>query len=239
MPRLEDLDARLQEAIATVTGLRPRRVIEHILAHGQVTTEDLLGMGYKHPPRAARDVRECGVPLVTTRVSDSDGKSMAAYTFGDPEDVVGDRLGGRQVLPKELRDRLVTLQGGRCAVCHHAYESRYFQVDHRVPYEVAGDSAPTAEGQHFMALCGACQRKKSWSCEHCQNWVAKSPDVCRTCYWADPHSYAHVAGEDVRQITLTFAGPEALEFDQLRRTLGADAVDAAARRALLSIARPR
>ena len=92
MPRLEDLDARLQEAIATVTGLRPRRVIEHILAHGQVTTEDLLGMGYKHPPRAARDVRECGVPLVTTRVSDSDGKSMAAYTFGDPEDVVGDRL---------------------------------------------------------------------------------------------------------------------------------------------------
>ncbi|MFZ4580162.1 MAG: HNH endonuclease [Myxococcota bacterium] len=234
MPKLGELDPRLRAAISKVTGLRPRRVIDHILAHGVVTTEDLARMGYNHAPRAARDVRECGIPLVTTRVTGSDGRSMAAYTFGAPDQVVGGKLAGRQVLPKELRDRLHGLQGGRCATCSHAYEARYLQVDHRVPYEVAGEAASPAETERFMVLCGSCQRKKSWSCEHCANWETKGVAMCESCFWANPLDYSHLAGERVRHLILTFSGAEADAFDKVRAAVGVHAFAAAARRAVLS-----
>ena len=49
-----------------------------------ITTEDLeKEYGYNHPPRAARDVRETGIPLETFSVKSSSGKSIAAYKFGD------------------------------------------------------------------------------------------------------------------------------------------------------------
>lgn len=42
----------------SVTAKRPRIVIDHILKHGHITTEELkTEYGYDHPPRAARDVR--------------------------------------------------------------------------------------------------------------------------------------------------------------------------------------
>jgi len=47
-----------------VTAKRPRTVIEHILEHGFITTEELKEKyGYNHPPRAARDVKESGIPI--------------------------------------------------------------------------------------------------------------------------------------------------------------------------------
>jgi hypothetical protein len=234
-----DIDPSLLAAIQAVTGKRPRRVLDHLLAHGVVTTEDLEKMGYKHAPRAARDVRELGIPLVTTRTVSADGKSIAAYTLGDPEEIDGSKLGGRSVLPKELRDRLHGLQGGRCAVCSYRYAARYLQVDHRVPYEVAGESATPSETTRFMALCGSCQRKKSWSCEHCGNWTTRDAMTCAACFWADPVGYTHVAREDIRTLTLTFAGQDALTFDQLRARLPADRLADAARSAILGLVSSR
>ena len=71
-----------------VTAKRARTVIDHILKHGHITTEELkTKYGYDHPPRAARDVREEGIPLVTTRVQGSTGRKIGAYTFGDPSKV--------------------------------------------------------------------------------------------------------------------------------------------------------
>ena len=65
-PRLEPLDDRLADQIAKVIGKRPLIVFEHILEHGHITAEELKdNYGYNHPPRAARDVRENGVPLDT------------------------------------------------------------------------------------------------------------------------------------------------------------------------------
>lgn len=222
MPRLNELDPVLQAAIDNVKGLRPRRVIEHILAHGQVTTEDLQRMGYEHPPRAARDVRECGVPLVTTRVLGTHGKKIEAYTFGDPRNVEYKKLGGRRVLPKELRNALFVAQAGHCATCNHQYDVRYLQVDHRVPYEVAGEEAAPEEVARFMLLCGSCQRKKSWSCEHCENWSAKKPAICASCFWAGPTGCRHIAGEQIRSLTMTFSGADASAFDELREQVGGD-----------------
>lgn len=68
-----------------VTAKRPRTVIDHILKHGSITTEELKEKyGYNHPPRAARDVKEQGIPLEMFRVVGSDGQKIGAYRFGDP-----------------------------------------------------------------------------------------------------------------------------------------------------------
>jgi len=78
-----EIPKRILAILKKVKNKRAKIVIEHILQHGQVTTEDLERYGYKHPPRAARDVRELGIPLQTFRVSAADGRSIAAYRFGD------------------------------------------------------------------------------------------------------------------------------------------------------------
>ncbi|MFC1627540.1 HNH endonuclease signature motif containing protein [Gemmatimonadota bacterium] len=211
---MSELDPRLQKAIDKVTGKRPRTVIDHILEHGHITTEEIAAYGYEHPPRAARDVREAGVPLETFRVKSSEGKSIGAYRFGDPSKIEEHKLAGRQVFPKELLDSLYLASGGRCLVCAHSYEKRYLQIDHRIPYEIAGEMAAVSDEGAFMLLCGTCQRKKSWSCEHCRNWADKKDGICRMCYWASPASYSHVALEEVRRVDLVFSGEDATIYDK-------------------------
>ena len=68
-----------------VVAKRPKTVIDHILKHGSVTTEELKDKyGYNHPPRAVRDVKEYGIPIEMFRVEGGDGRKIAAYRFGDP-----------------------------------------------------------------------------------------------------------------------------------------------------------
>lgn len=56
-----DLPEWFLDHLRAATGRRSRIVIEHILKHGFITTEELSERyGYGHPPRAARDVREQG-----------------------------------------------------------------------------------------------------------------------------------------------------------------------------------
>lgn len=220
---MDELDPRLKALIDKVTAKRARVVIDHILEHGHISTEDLANYGYNHPPRAARDVREQGIPLVTFRVQSSDGRSIGAYRFGDPAKIQKHKLGGRRVLSKELHAKLYDAGGRRCYVCGHEYAKRYLQVDHRVPYEIAGEVAEQDDDSGFMLLCGTCQRKKSWSCENCSNWVAKSEGTCTTCYWVDPEEYEHVACEQVRRLELTFSGSqEVARFDNLKATIEAN-----------------
>ena len=43
----------------SITAKRPKTVIQHILKHGFITSQELKDLyGYNHPPRAIRDVRE-------------------------------------------------------------------------------------------------------------------------------------------------------------------------------------
>ena len=160
------------EKLEAVTAKRPRTVIQHILEHGSVTTEELKRLGYEHAPRAARDVRELGIPLETFRVRDSQGRSIAAYRFGNPAKV-GDRMSkasGRTVLSKALKKALVEKYGARCFIYRQPMEENLLQVDHRVPYEIGGEQ----DGQNldcYMLLCPSANRAKSWTCEHCPNWT--------------------------------------------------------------------
>jgi hypothetical protein len=62
------------------------------------------------------------------------------------------------------------------------------------------------------------QSKKSWACEHCQNWLQdKSLDVCRSCYWAEPTAYSHVAMQQQRRADLVWIGDEVNDFERIRR----------------------
>ena len=126
----------------SISAKRPRTVIRHILEHGHVTSQELKELyGYNHPPRAARDVREQGVPLVSYRVKGADGRSVAAYKFGDPNEAgdIVSKSAGRTALSKALKHALVTKYGARCFIYLEAMEESVLQVDHRIPYEIDGN----------------------------------------------------------------------------------------------------
>jgi len=94
--------------LKSVVAKRPKTVIDHILKHGQITTEELKDTyGYNHPPRAIRDVREQGIPVITFRVTGSDGRKIAAYKFGDPSEVRATQLSGRTAFSSNLKDALI------------------------------------------------------------------------------------------------------------------------------------
>ena len=198
------------EAALKVTAHRARVVIDHIIKHGFISTEDLkVTYGYNHPPRAAGDVRDQGIPLETFKVTGSDGRQIAAYRFGNPDDIEDGKLGGRKVLGKALKKILVERDGERCALSSEPYHESYLQVDHRIPYRVSGDDGADRNPDHFMLLSGQAQRQKSWACEHCDNWlVRKDLQTCRTCYWAYPESFTHVALKSERRVDLSFVGSE-------------------------------
>ena len=155
----------------SVTAKRPRTVITHILEHGQITTEELKNLyGYNHPPRAARDVKEHGIPIERVTVTGGDGRKIAAYRFGDPKKLKVHRFDGRTGLSKQIKEALIAKYGCRCFIYLEEMPEAALQIDHRVPFEVAGESE-TMSPDEFMLLCGSANRAKSWSCEHCDNWT--------------------------------------------------------------------
>lgn len=213
------IDSETLKLLRSVKGKRSSAVIEHIIEHGYITTAELKDLyGYNHPPRAARDVREQGIPLETTSVVGPDGRRIAAYRFGDLASVARNKLGGRRTFSRSFKNKLWEEQGSRCAICNQSYEKRYLQIDHLVPYEVAGEGTDDRDTRDYMLLCGSCNRAKSWSCEHCTNWRdIKDPKICLTCYWARPLEYSHIATYPIRRLDLVWAGDEVQVYDRLQQ----------------------
>ena len=201
----------------SVTAKRPKAVIDHILQYGFITTEDLKETyGYNHPPRAARDVRENGIPLETFRVTGSDGRKIAAYRFGDVSKARFSRFSGRTGLSKQIKDELIRRYGCKCFIYLEEVSERELQIDHRVPFEVDGE--PDLEPENFMLLCGSANRAKSWSCEHCDNWSGvKDKSICLSCYWAYPENYAHIAMRQVRRVDLLWEGNDVEIYETLKQ----------------------
>jgi len=203
-----------------VTAKRPKTVIDHILKHGFITTQELKDKyGYNHPPRAVRDVKENGIPIEMFRVEGSDGRKIAAYRFGDPKKARFGQQVGRTALTKEIKEKLVALHGARCVIYLETFPERELQIDHRIPFEVLGD-VPTAEHkpEDFMLLCGSANRAKSWSCEHCVNWLElKKPDICRSCYWAYPDNYTHIAMRQIRRADIMWTEGEVAVYEKLKQ----------------------
>ena len=211
------LSKKLKQSIAAVKGKRAKAVLDHIIAHGMVTTEDLEKMGYAHAPRAARDVRENGIPLKTIRVKGASGKSIAAYTIDTTKEITGFKLGGRKIFPKTFKQILIEKYGPRCAICNEVYPELHLQIDHRVPYEVSGDDAEL-DPEKFMLLCATCNRKKSWTCEQCPNWLEKKdPEICKSCAWANPENFLHIAMQDVRRVEVVWKEQDVKTYDSLKK----------------------
>lgn len=203
--------------LESVTAKRPRTVIQHILEHGFITSEELKNTyGYNHPPRAVRDVREYGIPLVTYRVTGTDGRSIAAYKFGDPADVKNNlsKAAGRTVLSKALKQALIEKYGSRCFVYLETMDESVLQVDHRIPYEIGGEHDEN-DIDYYMLLSPSANRAKSWTCEHCENWERKESDFCLHCFWAHPESYEHVAGKYEKIVSVVFTGDEIVDYHKL------------------------
>ncbi|MBD2299662.1 HNH endonuclease [Nostoc sp. FACHB-190] len=201
----------------SVTAKRPKAVIDHILQYGFITTEELKERyGYNHPPRAARDVREHGIPLETFRVTGSDGRKIAAYRFGDVSKARFSRLSGRTGLSKQIKNELIRRYGCKCFIYLEKVEERELQIDHRVPFEVDGE--PELAPESFMLLCGSANRAKSWSCEHCENWNSiQDKSICLSCYWAYPEHYTHIAMQEIRRIDLMWQGDDIEIYEKLRQ----------------------
>jgi len=202
--------------VKAVTAKRAKTVIDHILEHGSITTEELTDKyGYAHPPRAVQDVKDQGIPIQRFPAVGKDGRTIAAYRF-DLTAVIDAHKSGRRAFPKITKEALLERDGPRCAICGLEYDSRYLQVDHCVPYKVAGDSL-TDDLDELMLVCGSCNRGKSWSCEHCTNWL-KTHDIktCQTCYWASPKNYLHMALVQIRRVDLGWKGDEVKIYDKLR-----------------------
>lgn len=217
---MKKLPKEVSEIIKAIQNKRAKIVIDHIIKHGQITTEELEKQyGYNHPPRAARDVREAGIPLKTIRVKSSDGRSIAAYTLGDLTEIRKDRLYGRITFPKQFKGELYEKSEGKCAICSGHFESWYLQVDHKVPYEVAGDmNALERNVEDYMLLCSSCNRAKSWSCEHCENWLReKSPEICLVYYWGNPEEYSHIALREIRRLDLIWEDEDVKNYEKLKQ----------------------
>lgn len=199
-----------------VNSQRALRVVETIIEKGEVSSLEIQNkFGYTHAPRAARDLREHGIPLVTTMKTLDSGDRCGFYSFGDPKHFRGSR-GGRRNIPKRIKTELVAQFGARCNSCRQKFDATLLQVDHRVPFEILHDEADvTHDSKDYMLVCPSCNRSKSWSCEYCPNWNVRDVDVCRKCYWASPENYEHLATVALRRLDITWTGEEISFYDAL------------------------
>ena len=222
------------DLLESVTAKRPRTVIQHILQHGYITSQELKDLyGYNHPPRAIRDVREYGIPLVTYKVTGIDGRKIAAYKFGNPGNTKNtiSKSAGRTVLSKALKQALIEKYGAKCFIYLEKMDETELQVDHRIPYEIGGES-DERDVDYYMLLSPSANRAKSWSCERCKNWDVKDVHFCMRCFWAHPENYDHVAGKPEKVISIIFSGHEIEDYNKLVSLSGKDTAQAMIKRIL-------
>lgn len=207
------------DQVLEVCSLRASYVINHILEHGSINSEDLRNRGYVHGARAVGDVRDNGVPLITKTTKSSDNRNIAEYAFGPPEKIKRHKFGGRINFPSTLKKQLIERDDLVCKLSQQELPREELQVDHRIPFYIAGDIKGERNPDDFMLLSRSMQRAKSWSCEHCENLLKHfDPDVCKTCYWAYPENYSHVAMKMERRINIVWQGDEVQDYERLAST---------------------
>ena len=109
------------------------------------------------------------------------------------------------MLSRALKQALIDKYGSKCFIYNKVMDENLLQVDHRIPYEIGGEP-DEKDIEKYMLLCPSANRAKSWTCEHCVNWVKKAPAFYVNCYWARPEDYDHVSGKLQRVISVMFTG---------------------------------
>lgn len=214
-PKRDDLDDLIVDEMLDRTSGRSRYVVEQILEHGYVTTAKLAELGYEHPPRAAADVRDKGIPLLTI-MKYLDGKKVAHYVFPDPLETLDQSASGRTAISKRFRNDVIGHYGELDIFTGTVMSTRDLQIDHRIPFRISGDPKQPFNVTDFMPVSAPMNRAKSWECEACPNWELRSQSTCEVCYWAIPDGhYEHVATVPVRRLDLVWQAEEVQEFDRL------------------------
>ena len=194
---------------------RAAYVINFILKNGSITGDDLHAI-YGHGARAVGDVRDNGIPIVTNRVKGNGNKTIAQYVFGSAKDIKKHKFGGRINFPKSLKPKLIERDGSTCKISLQDLAEEDLQVDHRVPFFISGDLKGKRNPDDFMLLSRSMQRAKSWDCEKCKNLLDNFDiEICKTCYWAYPENYSHVAMKDMRIIYVAWEDNEVTEYDRM------------------------
>jgi hypothetical protein len=208
-----------EDYLKTGGNKRAIAAVKLMLEKGFVTTDDLNDLGYNHPPRAVGDVRDAGIPVITgSTTSERSGRRMAVYRLGSASDIVGGRIGGRSALPKVFKEALIAKYGSRDCITGAELPATVLQIDHRVPFRVAGDAGlKDHDVAAYMLLDASSQRAKSWSCEACRNFrELLKPSICSTCYWASPEAFDHIAMQQIRRTDITWQGDDVQVHDRLR-----------------------
>jgi hypothetical protein len=205
------------DQVLEVCGSRAAYVINFILENGSISSEDIQSKGYVHGARAIGDVRDNGIPLITGKIKSSTGRSIAKYTFGDVIDIKKHKFGGRVAFPAKLKGDLIKRDGLICHISQQELPEDELQIDHRIPYYISGDVEGERDPADFMLLSRSMQRAKSWDCEHCENLITHFDlKICKTCYWAYPENYSHVAIKESRTVNIIWQGTEVKDFDIMK-----------------------
>ncbi len=138
MPKVDKKILELaEEVIARGKNKRAIAVLKIMLKKGEVSTNEIQALGYNHPPRAIGDVRDAGIPIVTSQgTSAGSGRRMAVYTFGSSADIQDGRVGGRSALPRKFKEALIARYGAIDCITGAQLDERVLQIDHRVPYRI-------------------------------------------------------------------------------------------------------
>lgn len=214
-PLIRDLAERV---IAKGKNKRAIAALKVLLDKGAVSTDELQDLGYTHPPRAIGDVRDAGIPIVTSEgTSKKTGRRMAIYSLGDSSLIQEGRVGGRSALPKAFKEALLKRYGHVDCITGAQLDSRVLQIDHRIPYRIDADAGlSNHDVESYMLLDGSSQRAKSWSCEQCPNMAIRNPATCRTCFWAFPESYQHIATQQIRRTDVIWQDGDVRVHDRLK-----------------------
>lgn len=195
----EELIEKLKTQVLPNLGKRPKIVLEQILKNGKVSTEELRQLGYTHPPRAASDLKEAGVRIKTKYTIHPDNKHKMGYYVLDENQKV-DFHKGRSAFPKQFKEEMFNKYGLKCNITGLSLPKNALQIDHRVPI-ITESEADELNTNDFQLLSASAQRSKSFSCERCE---ISTKGKCKSCYWAYPEKYTHIAGENLRIVTLAF-----------------------------------
>lgn len=221
--------ALAEAVIARGSNRRAIAVLKALLDKGSISTDELAALGYEHPPRAVGDVRDAGIPIITSyTTSPKTGRRMAIYSFGNPSDIQSGRIGGRSAFPKHFKAALIERYGSIDCITGARLDERVLQIDHRIPYRIAGDIGLEEHNvEDYMLLDASSQRAKSWSCEHCPNMEIKDISICQSCYWASPESHNHVAMQEIRRTDIAWQDTDVALHDLMKAKADREGVSVA------------
>lgn len=217
-----------EKVIAGGGSKRAADVLKVMLDKGSISTDEINDLGYNHPPRAIGDVRDAGIPVITGKGTSRSGQRMAVYSLGSAADIQEGRVGGRSALPKKFKIALIARYGSIDCITGAHLDERVLQIDHRVPYRIAGDAGlADHDVEAYMLLDASSQRAKSWSCENCPNMspAMRDPAVCARCFWAYPGDYEHIAMQQIRRTDIAWQGADVAVHDRLREVAARDGLN--------------